>query len=63
MQKNKKSSWDYQKDKYRQINIKFNRHHYYDVRILDYLEQKKNVSSYIKGLILEKIEEGEHEIV
>ena len=52
-----KSSWHYQKGKYKQINIKFNTCHYYDVKILDHLERTNNVSSYIKGLILDKIAE------
>ena len=52
-----KSSWDYQRGKYKQINIKFNTRHSYDVKILDHLERTNNVSSYIKGLILDKIAE------
>ena len=60
--KNEKS-WDYQRGTYRQINIKFNMFHYYDSRILEYLDEQENVSSFIKGLILEKIEEVDHETV
>ena len=56
MRQNKKS-WDYQRGKYKQINIKFNMLNHYDSKIISYLEQKENVSSLIKALLLERIEQ------
>lgn len=56
MRQNKKS-WDYQRGKYKQINIKFNMLNHYDCKIISYLEQKENVSSLIKALLLERIEQ------
>ena len=54
--RNTKKSWDYQRGKYKQINLKFNMAHYYDCKIIIYLEQKENVSSFIKALILDRME-------
>ena len=62
MKQNKKS-WDYQRGKYKQINLKFNMAHYYDCKIISYLEQKENVSSFIKTLILDRMEVDSNEAI
>ena len=59
MQKNKrKSSWQYQKNKYKQFNIKFNMQDDYDVMLHWYLTVKTdNASRLIKDLIYNHIAE------
>lgn len=54
----KKKSWDYQKDKYKQINIKFNMQDDYDSLIHWYLTTKtNNASRLIKDLLYNHIAE------
>ena len=58
MKEDKKKSWDYQKDHYKQINIKFNMRDDYDALIHWYLTCKTaNASRLIKDLIYQKITE------
>lgn len=59
MQKNKrKSSWQYQKNKYKQFNIKFNMQDDYDAMLHWYLTVKTdNASRLIKDLIYNHIAE------
>ena len=57
MRQNKKS-WDYQKGKYKQINIKLNLDNEFDAAIDHYLTcNTKNVSRLIKDLLFQKLEE------
>lgn len=54
----KKKSWDYQKDKYKQINIKFNMQDDYDAMLHWYLTAKtNNASKLIKDLLYNYIAE------
>ena len=54
----KKKSWDYQKDKYKQLNIKFNMSDEYDALIHWYLTVKTdNTSRLIKDLVYTHIAE------
>ena len=54
----KKSSWQYQKNKYKQINIKFNMSDDYDAMLHWYLTTKTaNASRLIKDLIYNHIAE------
>lgn len=49
---NKRKSWDYQKGKYKQVNIKFNMDDEYDALLHWYLTVKTdNASRLIKDLI------------
>ena len=58
MMMNKKKSWDYQKDHYKQVNIKFNMDDDYDALIHWYLTCKTgNASRLIKELIYQHIGE------
>lgn len=55
---NKRKSWDYQKGKYKQVNIKFNMDDEYDSLIHWYLTVKTdNASRLIKDLIYQHIGE------
>lgn len=55
----KKKSWDYQKDRYKQVNIKFNLEDDYDRLIHFYLTCKvDNASRLIKELVYAYIGEG-----
>ena len=51
---NKKTSWDYQKGKYKQINIKFNMDSFIDMKVYEYLKNE-NASGLIKQLIWSRI--------
>lgn len=51
---NKKTSWDYQKGRYKQINIKFNMDSFIDMKVYEYLK-KENASGLIKRLIWSQI--------
>lgn len=54
--KTKKTSWDYQKDRYKQINIKFNMNDDHDAVIHWYLTCKvDNASRLIKELVYERM--------
>lgn len=54
----KKSSWEYQKNKYKQVNIKFNMLDEYDAMLHWYLTVKTdNASKLIKELIYNHIAE------
>ena len=56
MKSDKKTSWQYQKDKYKQINIKFNMSDDYDAMLHWYLTTKTdNASRLIKDLIYDHI--------
>lgn len=56
--KNKRKSWDYQKDRYKQVNIKFNMEDDYDALLHWYLTYKTdNASRLIKDLIYQHIGE------
>ena len=59
MQKDKKkTSWQYQKNKYKQVNIKFNMFDEYDAMIHWYLTAKTdNASRLIKELVYKHIAE------
>ena len=58
MMENKKKSWDYQKGKYKQVNIKFNMDDEYDALLHWYLTVKTdNASRLIKELIYDNIGE------
>ena len=61
MMKENKTSWEYQKGKYKQINIKFNMNDDYDSLIHWYLTCKTtNATRTIKDLVYQKIcEEAE----
>ena len=53
-----KTSWDYQKDRYKQINIKFNMEDDYDAMLHFYLTCKtSNASRLIKDLVYQHIGE------
>ena len=53
-----KTSWDYQKNRYKQINIKFNMEDDYDAMIHFYLTCKTaNASRLIKDLVYQHIGE------
>ena len=56
MKNKKKTSWQYQKDKYKQINIKFNMQDDYDAMLHWYLTAKtENASRLIKELVYNHI--------
>ncbi len=58
MENKKKTSWQYQKNKYKQINIKFNMSDDYDAMLHWYLTVKTaNASRLIKDLIYNHIAE------
>ena len=52
---NKKSSWEYQKGKYLQLNIKFKCENDIDMRIYQYLKEN-NATDIIKNLVLKDID-------
>lgn len=53
-----KTSWDYQKNRYKQINIKFNMEDDYDAMLHFYLTRKTdNASRFIKDLVYQHIGE------
>lgn len=53
-----KKSWDYQKNRYKQINIKFNMEDAYDAMLHFYLTCKtENASRLIKDLVYQHIGE------
>ena len=56
--KKSKKSWEYQKGKYKQLNIKFNLENDYDAAIHHYLTcGDMNASRLIKDLLYNKLEE------
>ena len=58
MENKKKTSWQYQKNKYKQVNIKFNMFDEYDAMIYWYLTAKTdNASKLIKELVYNHIAE------
>lgn len=58
MSETTKTSWDYQKNRYKQINIKFNMEDEYDAMLHWYLTCKvDNASRLIKDLIYQHIGE------
>ena len=58
MENKKKSSWQYQKNKYKQVNIKFNMFDEYDAMLHWYLTCKTdNASRLIKELVYRHIAE------
>lgn len=58
MMSDKKTSWQYQKNKYKQVNIKFNMTDDYDAMIHWYLTVKTaNASRLIKELVYNHIAE------
>ena len=58
MSKEKKKSWEYQKNKYKQVNIKFNMDDDYDALLHWYITVKtENASRLIKDLIYQHIGE------
>ena len=58
MENKKKTSWQYQKNKYKQVNIKFNMFDEYDAMIHWYLTAKTdNASRLIKDLVYKHIAE------
>lgn len=58
MSETSKTSWDYQKDRYKQINIKFNMEDDYDAMLHFYLTCKtSNASRLIKDLVYQHIGE------
>lgn len=61
MSETSKTSWDYQKNRYKQINIKFNMEDEYDAMLHWYLTCKvDNASRLIKDLISTSILERRH---
>lgn len=49
-----KKSWDYQKGKYKQINIKFNMDSHADMQIYDFLRDHNAtdlIKNYVRGII------------
>lgn len=58
MSETSKTSWDYQKNRYKQINIKFNMEDDYDAMLHFYLTFKtNNASRLIKDLVYQHIGE------
>lgn len=58
MSDDKKTSWDYQKNRYKQINIKFNMDDEYDSAIHFFLTCKTdNATRLIKDLLIRYMEE------
>lgn len=53
--KNKKSSWDYQKGRYKQITLKFFKENPDDMLIFHYLNGKGNKRKFILDLIREEM--------
>lgn len=51
----KKTSWEYQKDRYLQLNIKFKCDNSIDMKIYQYLKEN-NASETVKSLVLTKID-------
>ena len=54
MDRVKKTSWEYQKGKYKQVNIKFNMDDPVDVKVYNYLKDG-NATRIIKSLVLSVI--------
>ena len=54
----KKTSWDYQRGRYKQISLKFDTENNHDMSIYEFLMQSVNVSRYIKSLIFREIWQG-----
>lgn len=55
-------TWDYQKGRYKQINIKFFKESEIDMQVFKYLKSKENVSRYLKVLIYEDMQRwGDYE--
>lgn len=54
----KKTSWDYQRGRYKQISLKFDAKNNHDMAIYEFLMQSVNVSRYIKCLIFREIWQG-----
>lgn len=52
---NKKKSWDYQKDRYKQINIKFDMHDLDDALVYHFAANCNNTSRIIKKLLYEEM--------
>ena len=58
MSETSKTSWDYQKNRYKQINIKFDMEDDYDAMLHFYLTRKTdNASRLIKDLVYQHIGE------
>ena len=58
MSKGSKTSWDYQKDKYKQVNIKFNMNNEIDAAMHYYLTCKAdNATGLLKELLYLHMEE------
>lgn len=56
----KKTSWDYQRGKYKQVNLKFNLYDQEDLRLYYYLTCKEvNASGLLKQLLREHIQREE----
>ena len=51
MEKKKSKSWKYQKDRYKQVSLKFNMDDVDDALLYHYLTRSDNVSKLIKDLI------------
>lgn len=52
----KKSVWQYQKNRYKQINLKFFKESETDMEIFKHLKTRENVSRYLKVLIYEDMQ-------
>lgn len=52
----KKTSWDYQRDRYKQISLKFDILNKGEASLYSYLKNKENISCYIKDLIRRDID-------
>ena len=60
MSEKKKTSWDYQKGKYKQISLKFDLYDPDDMRMYFYLTCKcNNMTGLLKGLLMKYIKEVE----
>ena len=51
MEKKKTKSWKYQKDRYKQVSLKFNMDDVDDALLYHYLTRSDNVSKLLKDLI------------
>lgn len=47
----KKTSWDYQRDRYKQISLKFDTENNSDSCLYQHLKNQDNISGYLKDLI------------
>lgn len=52
----KRTSWDYQRDRYKQISLKFDILNKSEASLYSYLKNKENISGYIKDLIRRDID-------